>query len=366
MKSFYYFNPLYVIEQIPRKDVIQWSLLYKYLNGAVCLNDRSETLEQPLKTKILSTCVMPEFHEFQPSYADCVDQRAKEIFDLSEELQKPISVLWSGGIDSTIILVSFLKNYPLSILKDKIKVVMSKDALIENPVFYKQFVLPNFEIVNSHGLPRMFDSSSIIVTGEHNDQIFGSDTIRNFLLKYPDTANLKFDKDFIFEYINSSIKNDSITQLFIDSALEGAGKKSVNIEKNTDFFWWYNFCFKWHAVHLRIYSRISPTLSSNINKEWHETYMKHFFQSDSFQQWSVNNPSARYITDWKNYKLEGKKYIFDFDQNKNYFINKFKTASLQTLFEQSRVSQAITGDFEVLEKVDFFDYYNPDNSFNKI
>jgi len=364
MKSLYYYNPISFIHSIYRKDVTAWGSIYKLINEAVGMNDRSGLLKLPIHLKMYKQCLMPEYKIFTESYNDCVQKKVTELYNLSEKLQKPIGILYSGGIDSTGVIVGFLSRYHINDLKDKIKIIMNSHSIYENPEFFKNFLLPNFELINSHQLPVLFDGSMILVTGEFNDQIFGSDIINRYLIKRgTQEIKDKFNKDTVFEFINSYIQHDNISKLLIDKISQSALLKNINLEKNSDFFWWYNFCYKWQTVNFRIYTLASPKLIPNITKEWAQEHIHHFYQTDDFQLWSMNHPEVRIIDNWKQYKQESKKVIYDFDKNEDYFIHKYKRPSLQHIFYHRLISYAITDELKILTDFKPFDYYNPDNDF---
>jgi hypothetical protein len=365
MKSLYYFNPISVVRGLYRKDVIAWSGIYKLIGHAIGMNDRSNTLKQPIRLKMAPSCLMPDFAPFNGTYDDCVDARVKELYDLSVRINKPIGIMWSGGIDSTMIVVGFLRNYSRAELKDRVKIVTSTPATVENPNFYKNHILPNFDMINSNNIPWLFDGSIILVTGELNDQLFGSDLIRAYLARRGAAeVNGAFDRDQVFSYINAFVDDEKVVNIMMDAILESAAKQGIVLEKNTDFFWWYNFCFKWQTVNFRVYALIAPKLISSINQEWNDTYMHHFYQTDAFQLWSMNHPEVRYIDDFKNYKQLAKQSIFNFDDDEEYLINKIKRPSFQTVFEQRLLCEAVTEDFEIIQKLNPFQYYNADNPFN--
>jgi hypothetical protein len=364
MSNLYYFNPLTVTKEMLTKDVIQWSRIYNLIGVAVCMNDRSATLRQPLRLSVYDRCKLPSLEGPTMTYDDCADKRAQELWELSKRLDKPLGIMWSGGIDSTMIVVSFLRQFPAAELKDRVRIVTSTEATFENPTFYKDHVLPNFDFIVSERLPWLFDGSHIIVSGELNDQLFGSDLIRNFLVREgSDNINSAFNKDFIFNYINSRVKHDGVTSAMVDAIITSSQNYGVTLEKNTDFFWWYNFCFKWQAVHFRFYALTFPRFTAGIDEEFDRNFVHPFFETADFQRWSIRNPQVRYINDWKNYKLEAKQSIYNFDGNKDYYANKIKRPSLQTVFYQRPLNEAVTDNFEILEKFNPTDFYNPDNDF---
>ena len=83
MSSLYYFNPLSITQEVFRKDVLAWSKLYNLITGAVGMNDRTNILEQPIKLSSYSRCRLPVISSTNITYNECLDERAHELFQLS-------------------------------------------------------------------------------------------------------------------------------------------------------------------------------------------------------------------------------------------------------------------------------------------
>jgi hypothetical protein len=366
MSSLYYFNPLSIVHASTESDVKEWAKLYNLIGAAVCMNDRSGGFKQPIKQSVYSACALPQINDsFNLSYSDCCDKRAEELYELSVSTGKPLGIMWSGGIDSTMIMVSFLRKYHINDIKDRIKVIISSESKIENPEFYKKYILPNFEFLNSEYTPWLFDSSLILVTGEFNDQLFGSDLMKMYIASNGSASlSNSYNRDTIFAYINAKINDGKISNILINAIEESANRQGIIMEKISDFFWWYNFCFKWQGVYFRMYALISPKLFGNINEEWNKIHMQHFYHTDYFQQWSMNHPEVRYIMDWKHYKMEAKILIHEYDKDEDYFINKIKRASLYTLFGQRPLMDGVDDTFSPVLKINPMDWHNLDNPFN--
>jgi hypothetical protein len=307
---------------------------------------------------------MPELTSTTLTFSDCATLRAIAIWNHAVATNRKIGILWSGGIDSTAVMSSFIKNYSMSELKDRLYVLTSTDGIRENPNFYKNFILPNFKIVSSEYLPWQFEQDDVLVTGELNDQLFGSDLMKVYLrINQAKVANAKLDKDHIIAYFDAFINNIKVTLVMVNAIYMSAAKVGVDLETNLDFFWWYNFCFKWQAVNFRVYALAMPRLIPDITQQWHSDHMFHFFQSPEFQLWSMNNPQIRHITDWKNYKQKAKDYIFELDKNEDYLVNKIKKPSLFTVFHHRKMNQGIDSNFNLINSINAANYYNPINDF---
>ena len=98
------------------------------------------------------------------------DKRIEQILDetaLSYANQNPI-IAWSGGIDSTAIVASFVKN------NIDFRVTVGKSSQKENPELHDYFVA-NFNTItipDDNNLSGIEDKTSLIITGEPADHLF--------------------------------------------------------------------------------------------------------------------------------------------------------------------------------------------------
>lgn len=363
MTTLLYYNPISAIRLVNSPDTQNWKKLYNWINPGVELTDRTGLLRFPINAEPYSGCGLPALTNTTMTYKDCCDRRATELMALSEQLQKPLGLMWSGGIDSTRLMVAFLENFPPSVLKERVRVIISEESIIENPEFYRNYILPNFEFINSEYTPWLFDKEIILVTGELNDQLMGSDTMKGYRLFNADKFNLPYDKAHIMEYCNGLIKDPAVTELIVDAVSNSATHYGLPLEYNCDWFWWYNFCFKWQGIWFRLLVISTPRLWQNIDASFAGTYLHHFFSTDYFQLWSIHNRPYRSMKSWTNYKQVAKQDIFNFDGNQEYFDTKIKKGSLYTVFSQRTMFDAIDSNWKPIHKLQDVDWYNPENDF---
>jgi len=367
MKSLLLHNPIVAIQKMSHHpDVKNWAKTYQYLTITWDLVDRTEQFKFPMRSSIHNSCKLPVLTSKHLTHKECCDKRAKEIWDLSTRLNKPIGIMWSGGIDSTRALVAFLENFPLAELKDKLHIICSEYSALENPVFYQKFIVPNFKLISSENLPWLLDKNMLIVTGELNDELVGTHTLKNFLANNTDTYKEKFNKQKIFNFVNAKIKDDKVTDLFVNSVINGASHYGITLENEADWFWWWNFTFKWQLVFMRLLTIAMPKYWSSFNDEFISTYIHHFYATEDFQLWAINTPETRVIQKWTEYKLQAKKEIFNFDGNRDYFENKTKRGSLITVFRQRSVAEALDSNLVLHQRLDPKIWYDPTNSFVNI
>ena len=149
-------------------------LFYLYARN-MSINDRTDTIKIPLKTTVLDNCLLPTYRQLDKSFEEICNDRANVLMAHAITTNRKIAVMWSGGVDSTLILTSFLKTYKGYDIKDRIVVLMSQDSIIENPHFYDKHVLPNFELAPANNFAHLMGNDDYVyVTGEGNDQLFAS------------------------------------------------------------------------------------------------------------------------------------------------------------------------------------------------
>ena len=89
--------------------VADWLSVYSFIDYSVALNDRSNRIKLPVTTTIPTHLEMPKFKVTNLSYRDCCHKQVKDLIALSEKTGKELWLMYSGGIDSTVVLASFIE-----------------------------------------------------------------------------------------------------------------------------------------------------------------------------------------------------------------------------------------------------------------
>lgn len=261
--------------------------------------DRTQTLLCNSKVKFLRDIGVYS----NLSFTDLCDKRAKEIVKYAIENNKEIFVLWSGGIDSTVVLMSLLNYFD----SKYIKILLTKKSIHEYPYLYDKLVKHMaVKFIDDDFILGIKDSllNGLVVTGEIADQLFGTENYFRYENRLLDRWETLVDKKFI-------------------PLLEPYVLKSFqNIITVKDFLWWNNYALKYHHVSFRIPIHIDGAiLDKNI---------VHFFDTKEWNDWSISTPTEEkfFGVNFKNYKKISKDYIYKHFKDPEYRDNKIKTPSL--------------------------------------
>lgn len=242
------------------------------------------------------------------SFKNLCDRRAEELVSVADG--RKIYVLWSGGIDSTLVLAALRKVAD----HKQLTVIYSPESIKEYPWLFDEWVNNKLETVQFFN--RGVDASlllecikdGIICTGEIADQVFGSMIYGYY--KHPEMLlkNWRYAGHFTNpEFV------DRLEQFVL------ACPQKINTVK--DFLWWYNYAVKYQGVCFRM---LINTPGVIVDKN-----MFHFFHTKEFNDWAVTTPTEEkfYGTDLRQYKMVAKDYIYKETKDSEYKTNKVKEPS---------------------------------------
>jgi len=348
----------------PSSDVKVWSDIYKFLPMNASLVDRAGIVTMPFRFEPYKKFMLPvDLDGFAATYEDCCNRRVQELLELQDRQGVPIALFYSGGIDSTLVLISFAKILGAE-LRSRVKVFLSVDSIRENPSFYYRFVRKNCDIESSEKFPYLFDGSHIIVGAEHNDQLFGADVV-NKIARFTSFEEVKrpYNREFVTGVFRLQGMQKLAANAWFDVISEHARRAPCPVETVFDLFWWLNFVFKWQSVYFRMVLRINKELHGNINQRFLDTFYNHFFSTVEFQKWAMVNTDLKIGDSWRSYKFQAKELIYEFNKDRDYLENKTKQGSLFRLFLERNMATALTTDYEFLSDLRPQELYNSANSF---
>ena len=295
----------------------------------------------PFKNELINVpgFAMPDYDpNFRKSWNEVTDQRCLDL--RASHWDKPWAMMWSGGIDSTTIVVSMLRNLAPADLEN-ITVSCNQFSVWENPRFYFEHIEPNFKVVDSHDLlAQDLDSQDIyFITGDTADQIFGcaggylDSLYQNIDLLYTDIIK---NKDCAIDFISAQLDmpDRCFAEWYYHVLLTNARSVGVPVTTLHDLFAWAGFNNDWVSNTFRF--MCSGNWQNSKNAKSYIDRFVHWYSSNDYQHWAMNsnNASEKLGATASEYKIAAKKYIYSMDNNDYYFQFKTKMES-STLLDRA-------------------------------
>ena len=349
-------EPLHRLPGIER-----FSHFFRAYHFKVVFDDRTGTIRPPVRTKTLFP--LPVLRPMPKTFEEICNDRACELLSRADALDVRLLVSWSGGIDSTLALVSLLKNADAA-QQRRITVLLTGDSITENPAFYRDHIRNRLAVASSEFLSQYLGGKDIFTSGELNDQLFGSDVIATLIRTYgPDAMHRTYDRTLIHDFFNRTFNDAGVSDFYMDLFERIAAAAPVPITTNYELLWWLNFAVKWQSVYMRALSLLAPEQAALITPEYlHDRYAP-FYDSEDFQLWSLYNPDKKIRGTWKSYKWICKDIIYDYTKDAEYRDHKVKRASLANIVRQVRHFSFIDADYRFHKTLEPEQYYDPNNDF---
>jgi hypothetical protein len=293
----------------------------KYIN---CYYDtrfvcRAGKLPTKRKYKILSP--LPEnFFTDMTVEEVCVD--AVEIL-VEKARGRTINLLWSGGIDSTVVLYAFIRaEIPFVVHFDSGSIAecatgykdIQKHSLATPVQHNYSDKIPHSSHICSGDkkrdddciTPYVNDPNNFFVTGEIGDQIYGTGRV---FIYTQDQRNASFR-------LNTPEQNIKIMAPSVNVVLN---TKHPNLKQ---WHWAWSFMLKYQYVALRCAKQY------NLHPVEPEENVWAFFDTPNWQRWSITHQTANSAwQDLREYKWASKEYIYQSNGDAFYRDNKLKTPS---------------------------------------
>lgn len=344
-----------------------WQLSNNFFGITSCLVDRSGMITAPLRMKVHPKCHLPELPKnFNKSFEEICLERGRELLRIQTVTRKPLYLMYSGGMDSTATLATFIQLLSESELRDRIIVLLNETSISEYPNFYHRHIKGKIRIVSSELYSHLLGQGATVVNSLLCGWLFGP-------TQYIQVATELYGFDGVHGAINES---KFISVLVASGHSEEAAKywygivchqitryKKVEIRTLFEFLWWFVFIFGWQSDYLKVSLRLLPNASTQITDTFFDSQYLDFYASDSFQIWAMLNNHHKLKEGWNTFKWPVKKFIFDFNKDQDYRDNKVKMPSLSRLFHNNRPSLAMTDAYEFINEIDMHSLYLPKNDF---
>ena len=250
-------------------------------------------------------------------FSDILDNKICEIVSKYEK----IVVSWSGGVDSTAVVVGLLKNIPQH-QYNRITVVCATPSIEEAPRFYQMLLDQKIKVIVTNNI--IHDLSNVncdcILSGWCADQLFGSDILAAdkscYNKKWLDGLKITFDQS-PFRLSESSF--DILGEVYSNYI----NQLGIEIEQWCEFAWLFNFAIK--------FSYIEKAMALTIHGTKNEGKGVNVFDDFAFQTYAVTHYSQirtnNGYDDPLYYKLPLKQYIHEYTNDQDYLIRKGKRNS---------------------------------------
>lgn len=356
MKSLIYYHQsdIYTDENIRKYPQLEnYKTFSQAINTGIAVVDRSGTIDLPYRTTNLYP--FPEWKTFTKSFEELSIERILEIEQqiLADPDTQPV-LMYSGGIDSTMV-ACLIHQYCSKEFKERLLVILNDASIDEAKHFYENFIKRHFRLASSNRFEQYLNKKYKVITGEFSDNVFGSLTLK-FSIDYFGTEDIinKPYQNYAHFFFNRKINNDTQTKWFLDQLEQLVKTCPFEIKTWADYLWYHNFAMKWQAVEFRILSH----KQQEFQPDWDylNNNLIHFWQTEDWQQWAVNNPDKKIGNTWASYKGPAKELIYKVTKDYDYFVNKTKFPSLPGVFRYRKVYKAIDQDLNFLNELNLDEY----------
>ena len=270
----------------------------------------------PFCTDAIDSCNIkpPEYDStFTKTFSDVTDEQCQHW--LREKTDRSWLIFWSGGIDSTVIVTSILKNASQAD-RENIYIACNRASIYESPRFFYDYIQPNFKLVQTpdpgkHPLYKQYH----VIDGEFGDHLYCGGHGWELFQSMPDSMLLDIRRDPDLMLNHFALKtNKNFAAWYYECLLDNVNSTGIPVETYHDFCWWIFFNYHYTSIYIKLRT---DTFANNYNSRWYAT--------DDYQQWSMNSNQSgiKYTLNRSDSKLASKQYIYDFDHDE--YSRVFKT-----------------------------------------
>lgn len=323
------------------------------------VRDRFNVLNQYSKVNWLDT-VDPIPEPVETPIADLMDQRANELISKGS-----IGVQWSGGVDSTSLLLALIRN---GIAKEDLEVLYDANSCSEYP---KLFTWLSEQGWNMHPVDTSWlqvlgkTDVDVITNGWCADQLFGS----VFFYQMPEKYLMSLD-EFLNDLKFPGIQPNQEQKKFAIEVYKKYAKDYFGIDLNVaaELGWFINFVIKWSWV--KAFNDCYLIRTKNSNKT------QVFYNTDYFQSWALNNyhsikEANIYGKNAAMYKRPLKEYCQTIFKDDDFLQNKSKKPSWnasqnRTMYNKTCIVLKINNGYDVYDAPAKFPYLKAQEFINEI
>ena len=324
--------------------------------------DRTGTVDD-----LVFKSAVPDEYLLRPSAAIPRDfknimlDRAKKYCDGDEV----INVMWSGGVDSTAMVISFLLQEKIP--REKIKLACNEVSIREHPNFYRKYIQPNFDVISIDRITTELVAlrvPHILVMGEPFDTITGMNFQINYMRMYQsDHFQKPCTTDLVIEYCVKKGMKESSAAYWEDAWRRSFVASPRPIETMFDLAWWIGFNWRF----------IGGTEKFRLRFADLKDHFRLFGHGKEFEDWAILRSLPRdFDKGVYMIKRDIKEFILEFDGDQEYFDRKNKGYSTSWQFGSNPGRYCVKvmepGDeirVHTSRDFDLMKYYNPNNTAKK-
>ncbi len=255
-----------------------------------------------------------------PSFEEAMLRAAEDFWSSPGEK----GVMWSGGIDSTSVLVALMRTNS-QWANDLAIYTSDYSTQHEYPLFHSEFLLPaNASIKNisaeSFASAEMLADGQRVTDGNVGDQLWGCNTMETQVAMLHEPWEVLFSSKHYKESRPCEYTEEYIRNL--------VAVAPVPITTLAHLYWWMAFTHKFDQTRRRLMAYFPTACIRNYHP---------FFVHPLLQQWSIDTYDQNIEADWKSYKKEAKQFIFSFTGDAEYRDNKTQHPSMGHSVQYSKL-----------------------------
>ena len=328
-------------------DAQKWFGIIRTIIGVSDWRCRTGTFNNPWNSVSQSEFAAPALAYTPDSFDDIANARAVELLDEARRTQRKLLVLWSGGIDSTFVLSSFIKNMSPED-RDLIVVCCNFTSILENTQFYVDHISNKLQCMDyqEFDLTPEFLNTHIVIHGDPGDCLQGPSVpaYARFILggrhKQPWKNHIAELKQSCQMHTSNPHYTEGFGDWFVDRVSNNLEEVAPeNVKTVADWWWWTYYNFKWEFSCQRplYFSRRDPT--TEFTQEQIADYARNtYFNTTSWQMWSYTNLDRLIGLERNTHKHFARDYIFELDRNEIYYSTKIKTAGAPADIDSRRTA----------------------------
>lgn len=339
-----YFTPN-MIEGDLLKGSTDWRAFHALLGlfgGNAATMDRTRTLYHPFDFHVVD--LVPFELRLRPKedFSYLCLERATELLEMHDRIQ----IMYSGGLDSTCVLLAFRSalssmGYADADMRRRLTILTTPEAQRENPVLWDS-IIGKLEIRNATVALRNGREPVLRIQGEHADQLFGSDRVmaNQWLMEAVCTI------ENIERFVAGSVTNVHDVARLTYQFAELSARSPRLLLTMRDFLWWVNFTCKWQSVTFRTLAFSDELVGRQMSLDFVRKFHTTFFNTPKFQALAMSGT----LNQWgeevnpRTYKQAARDFIEScMPSLGDYCKTKVKVGSLYNVIRQTSIQTPFIG-----------------------